>query len=103
MTDEKSDFVIEAVHYQPDGWIDFVRLYERRGSSYSDIVLCNREKILRILKTHKVIYTGVRLSGLASTFRLDSRVKMDKSSNKMVLHNTDEIPDIDLLLNVPVL
>ncbi len=103
MTDEKSDFVIEAVRYQPDGWIDFVRLYERRGASFSDIVLCDREKVLHLLKTHKVIHTGVRLSGLASTFRLDSLVKMDESANKMVLYNTDEIPNIDLLLNVPVL
>lgn len=103
MTDEKSDFVIEAVHYQPDGWIGFVRLYERRGSSFSDIVLCDREKVMRLLKSHKVIHTGARLSGLASTFRLDSRVKMEESGNRMVLYNTDEIPTIDRFTNVPVL
>lgn len=103
MENVKSDYVIEAVHYQSDGWIDYVRLYERRGSSYSDCVLRKREKLVQILKSRKVVHTGRRISGLASTFQLDSQVKLDKSAKAMVLYNSDEIPHIDQLDHVPVL
>jgi len=103
MPETKVDFVIEAVHYKPDGQIEYVRLYERRGPAFSDRVLYSREKILQVLKTRKIVQTGYRLPGLATTFQLTGLVKVDESGGKAVIYNTEELPTTDQLADVPIL
>ena len=71
---EKNDYVIEAVHYLPRGQVDYVRLYERRGPSFSDRVIFNRSKLISVLQRKKKVVIGQRQSGLASTFVTTSEV-----------------------------
>ena len=68
MADKKFDGLIEAAHYARNGQIDFVRVYERRGVSFSDRVLLDRKTLLERLKTRKRFVTGERVERMGSTF-----------------------------------
>lgn len=103
MLETKVDFVIEAVHYKSDGSIDYVRLYERRGPAFSDRVLYSREKLLQALRSKKIVQTGYRLPGLATTFQLTGIVKVEGTNSASVIFNTDETPATDQLADVPIL
>ncbi len=103
MPNGKIDYLIEAVHYLPDGNIDFVRLYARRGSSYSDRVLFTRDRLLEALKSRKAVFTGKRLPGLATTFEVFSQVNQSETGDKTVIYNQEEPPAHDKLENVPIL
>lgn len=64
---KKFDGVIEAVRYK-NGQIAVVRVFERRGASFSDRVLLDRKEFLgRLKKGHKYV-VGKRKELLASTF-----------------------------------
>ncbi|MRR10451.1 hypothetical protein EG831_10350 [bacterium] len=66
--------VIEAVRYSPQGEIELVRLYERRGATFSDSILVNRGELVRRLKSGKVIATGRRQTYQGSVFDIGTRV-----------------------------
>lgn len=103
MTAEKIDYLIEAVRYQADGSVDFVRLYERRGASFSDRELFTRDQIVEVLKNRKLVFTGKRLASMASTFEVMSRVNFSDTDGKSVIYTLDEAPTQDTLENVPIL
>ena len=54
------DGVIEAARYAPDGSIVMVRVYERRGATFSDYVLLDRKTLVEKLKKGKKFVTGQR-------------------------------------------
>lgn len=64
----KFDGLIEAVRYAPDGKIELVRAYERRGATFSDIILIDRANLVTRLKNGQKFVTGVRKEFLGSTF-----------------------------------
>jgi hypothetical protein len=72
---EKPDAIITAVHYTPDGRIETVRLFERRGATYSDRIHMKREVFVEFLKNHKKVYVGQRQEFMASTFVLGKEIK----------------------------
>ena len=74
MAGVKVHAVIEAVRYSPQGKIDLVRLYERRGATFSDSFLVGREELLRRLQRGEVIATGQRQQFQGSVFNIGSRV-----------------------------
>ena len=47
------DGVIEAVRYKPDGQVDWVRAYLRRGPTFSDRIMINRATLIENLKSGK--------------------------------------------------
>ena len=53
MAGMKYDGVIEAARYAPDGRILMVRAYERRGATFSDRVLLDRNTLVEQLKKDK--------------------------------------------------
>ncbi len=71
---QKFDGVIEAVRYGTDGKIALVRLYERRGATFSDHVLLTRADLAERLKSGKKIVTGQRKELMASTFVVEKEV-----------------------------
>lgn len=76
MAQKKMDGVIEAVRYTPEGKVDEVRLYVRRGPTFSDWVLMKRGDLLQRLRAGKKFGVGTREAQLASTFQIKSRVRL---------------------------
>ena len=77
MANPKFDGMIEAVRYAPDGKIELVRAYERRGSTFSDIILINRANLVDRLKKGQKFVTGSRTEFMGSTFKTGRSVKLN--------------------------
>jgi len=100
----KFDGVIEAVHYSPDGMVIWVRAYERRGPTFSDRVLIQRDSLIEKIKTGKVFMVGRRIPHMASTFEVSNPVKVEGTNGNEVLVSGDEETDgRDLLEGVPII
>lgn len=76
----KYDGVVEAVRYNPDGKVGWVRAFVRRGPTFSDRVLLDRQTLIDHLKSGKKFMAGKRVPFMASTF---------ETSQPMRLHNED--------------
>jgi hypothetical protein len=73
---KKVDGVIEAAHFGPDERLAWVRCYERRGPTFSDLVLLDRAALVERLKKRKRFYVGKRREFLASEFDLGVRIRL---------------------------
>ena len=98
----KFDVVIEAVRYFPDGQIDLVRAYERRGPAFSDHVLLDRQKMIEILKRGRRMVTGERLTFMAGTFKVGSTVRLGSHQGHEVIANSSSSASSDHLDGVPL-
>jgi hypothetical protein len=72
----KVDGVVEAVRYTADGRLALVRIYERRGATYSDRLLLDREELKRRLKAGKRFVVGERQQFMASTFTTGAELRL---------------------------
>lgn len=99
----KFDGVVEAVHYNADGSIDWVRAYERRGPTWSDRVLIDRDKLVARLAAGKRFYTGKRRISLASEFDLSAPLRLLATENGHVLVTGGLKASEDQLAGVPVI
>lgn len=97
---KKIDGIVEAVHFK-NGQIVTARAYERRGATFSDRVLIEREDLLERIKSGKKFLTGSRKEYLASTFEEGKPVLVVTRDGKEFL-STREGADRDELENVPV-
>jgi len=95
----KFDGIIEAVRYK-NGRIDIVRLYERRGATFSDRMLLDRKTLAERVKSGKRFVTGQRKEYLASTFEIGKPVELSGDGDKQVL-TTRSGADQDELEEVP--
>ncbi len=103
MAKQKYDGVVEAVRYQPDGQIAWVRAYERRGVVFSDHFLINRSALIERLNSGEVFYIGKRVPYMASTFEVTEMLRLRSSGGKEVLVTGDRQGDQDHLEGVPVI
>ncbi len=103
MAREKYDGVVEAVHYSPDGKIAWVRAYERRGPTFSDRVLIDRNLLITKLKAGKKFYAGQRVPQEASTFDIFSPIKLIHDNGCDLIVTGDQRGDRDSLAGVPQL
>ncbi len=85
MTPKKYDVVVEAVRYTPDGQVDTVRAFERRGPTFSDRVLVTRQALLDLLKRGKIVVAGEPVPFMASTFNISGVVHLSKSGDGEVI------------------
>lgn len=98
------DGVVDAVHYNPDGSVKWLRAYERRGPTFSDLILIPRDEMIARLKDGKVFVTGQRVAQLASTFEAYKRIRVvDGSSGEVLVSGEQGSPDQDLFPDVPVI
>lgn len=97
----KFDGVIEAARYTLAGSIVMVRAYERRGATFSDHVLLNRETLVERLKKGKKFVTGRRTERMASTFETSKAVRLTGIKGQEVI-STSEKADCDILEEVPI-
>lgn len=96
------DGVIEGARYTPEGKLSGVRIYERRGPTYSDRVLLTRAELLQRLRAKKKFAVGVRTPFLASTFTIGSEVRLAGSrGQEAIVAGTSNAVDRDDLPGVP--
>ncbi len=81
---KKIDGVIEAVRYK-NGLIIMVRAYERRGATFSDLVLLERKTLLERLQKGQKYITGSREILRASTFKTGKPVIIVKLDDRELL------------------
>jgi hypothetical protein len=103
MVKMKFDGIVEAVHYRPDGKVKWVRAYLRRGQTFSDIVLLDRQALAEQLKSGKRIMAGRRIPLQASTFEVAKPVRLIQQDKMDVLVTGDMTANEDCLEGVPVI
>ena len=81
---KKIDGVIEAVRYK-NGQIMMVRAYERRGTTFSDLVLLDRKALLDRLQKVQQFVIGSREKLRASTFKVGKSVMLLKQNDRELL------------------
>jgi hypothetical protein len=97
------DGVVEAVRLTSRGKIQFVRAYERRGPTFSDHVLLDRDALVERIKSGKRFVTGVRIPNGGSEFDIADEVKLLETSEGEVVISGDSASQKDHLQGVPVL
>ena len=97
---KKVDGVIEAVHYK-NGQIQAVRVYERRGATYSDRIMLTRKELLERIKKGRQFVTGQRKPFLASTFEEGKPVQVLSRDGKEII-STRRDAEHDELEQAPV-
>ena len=103
MAKPKIDGVIEGVRYNPDGRVKWVRAYLRRGPTYSDRILVDRQSLIEQLKSGKQFMSGARVEYMASTFQLDKPVRLQQNNGQEVLVTGEAQSNQDRLEGVPVI
>jgi len=100
---QKFDGVVEAVHYKPDGQVDWVRTYLRRGPVFSDYILLDRQTLVEHLKSGKQYVAGRRIPQLASTFEVTKPLHVIRKDGLEILVTGDLQSNSDRLEGVPEL
>ena len=103
MAKPKFDGVVEAVHYRPDGQIEWVRAYLRRGPIFSDRILLDRETLIEQLKLGKVYLAGKRIPQMAGTFDVSDPLRIAQKNGEEVLVTGEIQADQDRLASVPII
>lgn len=99
----KADVVVEAVHYNPDGKVDWVRVYERMGNAYTDRLIWDRENLVARLKKGARVYVGKRILLLAGSFELGDPIRLVEKNGENYLVTGENGTDKDDLRTVPIL
>ncbi|MCU0485251.1 MAG: hypothetical protein MUC85_03985 [Anaerolineales bacterium] len=102
MAKQKIDGVIEAVRYAPDGSLAWVRAYERRGPTYSDVVILPREELIGRLKAGKRFVIGQRREFLSSEFILQKPVSLQTQGDRCWVVTSDGSANQDHLEGAPL-
>jgi hypothetical protein len=102
MAQKKFDALVEVVRYQPSGLIHCVRVYERRGPTFTDRILLDRATLLARLKEGKKIVTGKRVQYFSSTFEVDESLKITKTAKGEFITTGVSADDRDELKGIPL-
>ena len=97
------DAVIDAVHYESDSKLKWVRAYLRRGPIFSDRVLLDRQSLIEQLKSGKKVYTGKRVPLMAGTFELSQPIRVVNKDNQEILVAGESQSEADLLEGIGVI
>ena len=102
MAQKKLDGVVEAVRYTTEGQIWLVRVYERRGPTFSDRILLTRQELVDRLKAKKRFFIGRRLQFLASTFDVTFPVRLEGKAGNEMLVSGSQTSESDHLEGAPL-
>ena len=103
MAKPKYDGVVEAVHYGPDGQVDWVRVFERRGPTWSDRIILKRGDFIQKLKAGKKYFAGKRIPQMAGTFEVTVPVQLVSDGGREILSAGDKKAEKDDLEGVPLI
>ena len=99
----KYDGVVEAAHFNPDGQLDWVRVYIRRGPIFSDRILLNREAFIEELKSGKSYWVGERIFKMGGKFKVTQPVHLLQRAGNPVIVVGDAHAATDDLPGVPII
>lgn len=102
MAPGKVDGVVETVRYDPDGKITVVRIFERRGPTWSDRVLISRDDLLKRIKKGQHIFTGSRIPLMAGTFEYGKPLRVRKVNGREIILSGFGDTTRDMLDGVPL-
>jgi hypothetical protein len=97
-----ADGVVESVRYDANGQVEWVRMYQRRGPTYSDWMLVKRPALIEMLKAGKKVFAGERVEYQASTFKTGPELHVIERGGKQVLVTGEALLEKDKLEGVPV-
>jgi hypothetical protein len=97
------DGVVEAAHFTPDGQLDWVRVYERRGPIFSDHILLNRQAFAEKLKAGKRFVVGKRIQYMGGKFEVSQPVHLVQQDGKQVIVVGEAQAAQDRLTGVPII
>ena len=103
MARPKYDGVIEAVHYLPDGKVDWARTYLRRGPTFSDYILLDRQALIEHIHAGKKFYIGERIPLQGGSFKVFDQVKVIKKNGQEYLVTQEGDSKRDYLANAPII
>ena len=97
------DGVVQAVHYDDQGQVKWVRAFLRRGPVWSDYLQLERSDLVEKINSGLRFRTGERLPYLGGTFETVYSVNLVKVNNHQVLVAGDEQVETDNLEGVPLI
>jgi hypothetical protein len=103
MANKKYDGVIEAVHYTPDGQVDWVRVYLRRGAIWADRIIMPRQRLIDEIKSGKRMMIGKRVEFMAGTFEVTLPVQVSGANGKEILTTAKDQAGRDCLEGAPLI
>ncbi|MBE9475064.1 MAG: hypothetical protein IMY85_09255 [Chloroflexi bacterium] len=103
MAKPKYDGVVQAVRYDDEGQVLWVRAFLRRGPIWSDHIQLDRNDLIEKINSGMKLMTGERLPYYGSTFETYMPVKVVKANNHEILIAGDVRGDTDCLEGVPLI
>jgi hypothetical protein len=97
------DGVVQAVHYDSEGQVVWVRAFLRRGPVWSDHVQLNRADLVEKINLGLRFRTGKRIPYSGGTFETSYPVELVKVDNHEVLFAGDGQSKTDSLAGVPLI
>jgi hypothetical protein len=97
------DGVLEAAHFKPDGQLDWVRVYERRGPVFTDRILLHRAEFIEQLKAGKRYMVGERIPNMGAKFNVSEPVHLQGKNDKQAIAVGSSQTGIDNLTGVPII
>jgi hypothetical protein len=97
------DGVLETAHFKPDGQLDWVRVYVRRGAIFSDRILINRQAFIEQLKAGKRYRVGERILNMGGKFNVTQPVHLLQQDGNPVIVVGDARAAKDELTGVPII
>jgi len=103
MAKPKYDGVVQAVRYDDQGQVLWVRAFLRRGQVWSDHIMLKRSALIEQIKSGKRIVVGERTPLLGATFETTDPVKVVKVNSHELLISGDTQAKTDSLAGVPLI
>ncbi len=104
MSKMKFDGVLEAAHFDSQGQLVWVRVYERRYAAFTDRVILSREEFIKQLTAGKRYMLGERVLNLGGIFNVSQPVHLFQTDGKeLIVVGNSHATTRDELSNVPVI
>lgn len=99
----KYDGVIDAVHFDSNGKLEWVRAYLRRGDVFSDRTIISREKLVEDLASGMKFFTGKRVQYKGNEFEVTEPVNLVQSNGDQYIVVGGTEAEHDDFTGVPLL
>lgn len=103
MAKNNYDGVIQAVHYNEQGQVLWVRAFLRRGAVWTDHVRLSRDELISKINSGLQFRVGERLPYQGGTFKVSDPVQLVKENCHEVLVSGSRQGESDRLEGVPLI